>query len=272
MSRLYVALLEPDFPNPLPETVEPLREVDTNSPAKAFIRPGLPRSSRRSIEDLAQAPAQKRLIRFGVIVESFAEKIVNEVVRDVLSLVASLPANARLVLVSPTSGPFWEKIASSVPVDIQHGGFDLVPVWKTYWINQKPIPPKGVHPQFEKFLGEVRKKVALRPGTPSPMPINPDANRMLPMGQNPTFRRVPTLAPVTMTPQLYLWSSRAPVAGEKVLDPHTEEIETIVSIDGAMAKIGSEHRMLNMEGYEFFQPLDMWAARLFKKDKDGSKD
>lgn len=272
MKRLYVALLEPDLPSPPATQVAPEQEVSPEAPSRQFIRPVRPSVTRRSLTELAQTDVQKRLVRFGVIVESFDEKIVSEVVRDVLNLVASLPSNSRLVVASPNSGPFWQKLCSSVPVDFQVGGFENVSTWKMYWANTKPAVPKGIRPQFEKFVGEVRKKISLKPGHHSPMPVNPDANRMLPNNFNPMFRRQPTLAPVTMTPQLYLWSSRSPAAGEKVLEPSTEAVESIVSIAGAMAKIGSDHRMLNMEGYEFFQPLDLWAPRAYKKDEDGSKD
>jgi hypothetical protein len=224
------------------------------------------------VEELSQPDSQKRLVRFGVIAESFQPRIVSEIVRDVLNLVASLPAGSRLVVASPNSDPFWERLCGSVPVDFQVGGFEAVSTWKVYWSEKKPPYPEGVRPQFEKFVGEVRKKVPLRPGNPSPMPVNPDAGRMLPNNFNPMFRRQPTMAPVQMTPQLYLWSSRSPTAGEKVLDPQTEVVESIVSVSGSMAKVGAEHRMLDMAGYEFFQPLDLWAPRLYKKVEDGSKD
>ena len=272
MTRIYVALLEPDHPPLRVTKVSPDQEVSPESPSRQFIRPVRPPVTHRDITDLSQTESPKKLVRFGVIVENFRTKIVSEVVRDILNLVSSLPASSRLVLVSPNSNPFWEKLRSTVPVDFQFGGFETVSTWKIYWETTKPTPPKGVIPKFEKFLGEVQKRMPLRPGPQSIMPVNPDAGRMLPNNFNPLFRTQPTLGPVSMTPQLYLWSARAPSSGEKVMVPETESVETIASISGTMARVGPNKVSLDMDGYEFFQPLDIWVSRSYKKEKDGSKD
>lgn len=212
--------------------------------------------------------APSKLTRFGVILESLDERILTSVTRDILALVASLPPGERLVVCPATSGDIWERLAEQMPIDIQYGGFEKT-LWKTYWINKKPQPPKGIRPTLEERVASTeRKPLKLRPGTDVPMPTNRDDGWVLPAQDNPNFRRVPTMAPVQMTPQLYLWSSRAPVSGEKVVFPETEEVMTIVSISGSVAKVGPNHVSLDMSGYEYFQPLNVWASRSFKKDQD----
>lgn len=237
---------------------------------REFIKPVLPESHKQELETLTSPIIPPKLVRFGVILESFDERIVSELTRDLLNLIASLPATNRLVVCSPNSGPLWDKLKAQLPVDFQFGGFELVPLWKSYWINEKPKAPEGIVPQLSKRVANpIVKRVTMKRGLDTtPTPINPDAGRMLPLGQNPSFRRQPTMAPVTMTPQLYLWSSRAPTPGEKVLVPGTDIVENIVSVAGTMAKIGSNHISLDMREYAYFAHLNVWAPRSTKKDPD----
>jgi hypothetical protein len=188
--------------------------VDDPRLSPLFIKPQRPEYRKTPVEDRSLNKPSKDLYRFGVIVEDFSSEIIGEVTRDLISLISSLPSTSRLVVVSPSSGDFWEKIASTLPIDLQLGNFDSVKVWKVYWKFTKPVPPSGVRYTFEKRVGNPGvKRIVLRPNLDSaPVPVNPDANRMLPAGQSPSFSRRPSMmGPVQTTPQLYLWSGCIPL-------------------------------------------------------------
>lgn len=188
--------------------------VDNPRLSPLFIKPQRPESKKTSVEDRSLEKPSKHLYRFGVVVEDFSAELVAEVVRDIIALVGSLPSTSRLVVVSPSSGEFWTKLTSTLPIDLQLGNFDSVKVWKVYWKTTKPNPPPGVRFTFEKRVGNPGvRRIVLRPAMDTATtPVNPDANRMLPAGQSPSYSRRPTMmAPVQMTPQLYLWSGSIPL-------------------------------------------------------------
>ena len=174
-----------------------------------FVKPILQETRKKSLDSMTVEVAAKKLYRFGIVVEKFSSEIISEVTRDIINLVSSISNDARLVVVSPNSDPFWERLATQFPIDLQKGEFDLVKTWKVYWTEKKPPPPKGVRFKFDKRVGNPGiKRIILRPGLDtSYVPPNKDENRMLPLGQSPSMMRVPTRGPVQMTPQLYLWSS-----------------------------------------------------------------
>lgn len=249
----------------------PPSDLDVVEPeARILERRQLVAPKKVSLLPMSQTPTEyTKRTRFGVILESLDERILTTVTRDILSMVASMAPGERLVVCPATSGDLWERLANQMPIDIQYGGFEGVPTWKTYWIHKKPTPPKGVHPNLEeRVVNPNVRQLRLRPGGYVPMPTNRDDSWVAPLNQNPSFRRMPTMAPVQMTPQLYLWSSRAPASGEKVLVPDTEEVMTIASIEGSVAKVGPNHVAIDMRGYEFFQPLDLWASRSFMKERN----
>lgn len=188
--------------------------IDDPKLSPEFLKPVLPSVVRDSLSEMSIPEPAKSLYRFGIVVEEFSADIVNEVMRDLIALLGSIAPTSRLVIVSPNSSPTWEKISTTLPIDVQYGGFDRVSVWKVYWKTEKPRPPAGVSFSFEKRIGNPGvKKIILRPSLDTaPNPVNPDANRMLPLGQSPSFRRQPSMVgPVHMTPQLYLWSSKIPL-------------------------------------------------------------
>jgi hypothetical protein len=259
--RLFIALLEPDHQVQPGIRISPEQEDFLSGEKAPFQRPVLPRTTRTPSPSSEEFSPTKNAVRFGVILESFDPRIITEVARDVLNLVGSLPPGSRLTLVSPTSGPLLEQLRENLPVDIQTGGWDLVGTWKTYWIHTKPKPPAGVIPQFEKFLGDSRKRATLRPGIIPSMPVNPDANRSLPAGLHPGNRSAPGRAPVSMTPQIYMWSSTQPRAGEKIVHPDNDQVLDIVKVhpDGFTAEVGADRVLVDMRGYKFFKPIDSWV-------------
>lgn len=264
-----IELAPPEVANPDFFPDEEIQVVDPAPEVRVVEKRQLTPPKRISLLPTSQTPSTpSKLVRFGVILESMDERILTSVIRDLLSMVASLPPGERLVVCPASSGDIWAQLAKQMPIDIQYGDFTGVPTWKTYWIDKKPQAPSGVRTTLEeRVVSPEAKRLRLRPGTPPPMPTNRDDGWVAPNRDSPEFRRVPTMAPVQMTPQLYLWSSRAPVSGEKVVFPETEEVMTISSIHGSMAKVGPNHVQLDMRGYEFFQPLDVWVTRSFKKEE-----
>jgi hypothetical protein len=175
----------------------------------SYVKPLRSVPKKNSLEDDQREINTKRsLFRFGVIIEDDSAEILSEVTRDIIALLTSLPANSQLVVVSPSESDYWSRLTGSLPVLFQRGDFETVKTWKSYWKNEKPPYPEGIRVKFEKRVGNPSvKKITLRPNSTGPTPFNRDANRMLPMGSNPMFRRPPPRAPVQMTPQLYMWSS-----------------------------------------------------------------
>lgn len=210
MSDLNFLIEMPPAPSDVPLTVPGTIE-ENQSPQ--FFPPSRPASVKTPVDDRSLQEPPKKLYRFGIVSEDFSAELASEITRDLISIIGSLPPTCRLVVVSPTSGEFWDRISKTLPIDLQLGNFDSVRVWKVYWKNTKPNPPPGVTFSFEKRVGNPDvKRVVLRPSNESVMPVNPDANRMLPAGQSPSFSRQPSMVgPVTMTPQLYLWSKSIPL-------------------------------------------------------------
>lgn len=264
--KFLLAFLEPDAPAPVPERLDPYESTEAVEDRPAFIKPTLPKSSKKPLDSLSSQPNPPKLQRFGVILESFDPRILSEVMRDIMSLIAGLPPDNRLVISSPTSGPFWERLSRQLPVDIQDGQFDMVKVWKTYWIDNKPEAPEGVRPQFEKRIGNSVRRFMMRPARDTATtPINPDAGRELPLGMSPSNKPTQHLGPVSVTPQIFLWSSRSPRVGEKVLVPDEESIKTISRINGSMAEVGDDKVALDMSSFVYHQPLDLWVRGEGKK-------
>jgi len=187
--------------------------IDEADLSPQFVSPTRPEYTKTPVDDRSVTDLPKKLYRFGIVSEDFSAELASEITRDLISIISSLPSTCRLVVVSPTSGDFWSRLSRTLPIDLQLGNFDSVKVWKVYWKNTKPLPPPGVSFTFEKQVGNPDvKRIVLRPGGDSVMPVNPDANRMLPAGQSPSFSRQPSMVgPITMTPQLYLWSSTIPL-------------------------------------------------------------
>jgi hypothetical protein len=198
--------VQPDFDTSFKMEPEPPK-IGAYDPPE-FVRPVLHDPKKSSLDDRTHAEPRKTLFRFGVVMEEPTPEVLSEVTRDLIGLISSLPPNSQLVVASTNSTEYWDKVSSALPVLIQFGDFDMVKTWKVYWFNEKPRPPEGVSFKFDKRIGNPNtKRIVLRPNTDVPMPINRDADRMLPLGMNPAFRRPPAQAPVQMTPQLYLWSS-----------------------------------------------------------------
>lgn len=260
MSALILALLEPDSPSPVSPKVDPNEVTEAVEERPKFYRPQLKEVSRRALDTFSQPSNPKRVNRFGVILESFDPRLVAEVMRDLVSLIASLPPGHRLIVASPTSSPFWERLRKQLPIDFQDGQFDMVPVWKTYWIDKKPKAPEGVRPQFEKRIGTAVRRFQMKPARDTAVtPINPDAGRELPLGMSPANKPARHLGPVSVTPQLFLWSGRSPRPGEKVLVPDSEQILSIQRVNGLIAEIGPDRVATDLTGFVYNQPLDLWV-------------
>lgn len=232
--------------------IDPTLTLDAGSVPK-FISPSLPVQNQRNLSDGSIPEPIRSLHRFGVCLEDFSAEILNEVTRDILSLLGSLPPTSRLVIVSPNSGDVWEKLSKVLPIDIQMGGFDSVKIWKAYWKNEKPDPPEGIRFSYEKKVGNsgIRRLNMRVARDTSFLPPNPDENRFLPPGNSPSSltRKPSSNAPAQMTPQLYMWSamnkipivsSRHPKVGDHVLSLN-DRVEVIKRIEGGFVVFKAGH-------------------------------
>ena len=149
------------------------------------------------------------VVNFGVIVESVTPAIVASITRDVIALLGTVNAGARIAMVSPSIEELRTLLSSALPIDFVQMKFSDCETWKGYWIHSKPAAPEGVRCNLWSRVYDPRhKRVTLKP-TPNPpsLPLF-DQPRVAPVGLSPNTRRMPAPPPnnaPSPVPSLYPW-------------------------------------------------------------------
>lgn len=148
-------------------------------------------------------------LQFGVIVESISPAIIAAVTRDLIALLGTMNAGARIQLLSPNVEDLRTYISSALPVDFITASFKDCATWKGYWVHSRPVAPEGVRCQlWSRVYNPTQKRIVLKP-TPVPpsLPIF-DTPRLAPPGLSPNTRIMPARPPnssPSQVPNLYPW-------------------------------------------------------------------
>jgi hypothetical protein len=145
---------------------------------------------------------------FGVLMEAPTDAILAAVMRDLLSLSCTLPANGRLQVVSPDIQRLQSSACGQLPIDFISMKLSDCELWKGYWTEKKPLPPQGVRCSTWTRIDDPRiMKIRLRKDNHSTdLPLF-DIPRQLPFGQSPSTKTMPSVdwkAP-SQVPSLYPW-------------------------------------------------------------------
>ena len=139
-------------------------------------------------------------VRMGVKLEKFDPTFISSCCRDVLNMVATLPANQRLVVVcedQPTLEALQKPLASTrVSLEVLTKDTPACSAWKVYYDTER-VPPEveglvGLDIIYRKVTMPPRRKIRLIPDDARyPSLYRQSDNRIVPPGLSPNINKVP---------------------------------------------------------------------------------
>ncbi len=147
------------------------------------------------------------VVPFGVLAESLSPQIISAISRDIIALLSTMNAGARIALVSPHLDELRTLLSSALPVDFVTMKFADCKTWKGYWVHVRPDPPEGVRCSLWSRVYDPRHKRLVMKPTPNGMHLpKVEVPRLAPVGLSPnTLRMPPRHNAPSPVPFLYPW-------------------------------------------------------------------
>jgi hypothetical protein len=149
-------------------------------------------------------------VAFGILYERLDDECVSSILRDVLTLVGSLPAIQRLAIYSPNAIELRAAFGSTIDADFISGQYDSCKIWKAYYYEKKPVPPQGVKisvfSQIKPKYVKQRPKLSDRYSMLDVDKLND--YKLVSPGSSPNYKTMPTWTPANpWAPAIRIFSS-----------------------------------------------------------------